>query len=105
MCSPFLSLKPLAGLPRRIALNRALTANEVHDDRNDRKQQKKVDEKSGRLEGQKAPDPDNKQNDSENEKHRFTFFLCHGWVRMHPVAKKRKGVQTLPERYMECGAG
>ena len=58
-------------------LHGALTANKVHDDRDDRKQQKKMNEKSGRLESQKAPDPDKKQNDSENEKHRCTFFLCH----------------------------
>jgi hypothetical protein len=37
-----------------------------------------MNEKSGRLEDQKAPDPENKQDDSENEEHRCTFFPYHG---------------------------
>jgi hypothetical protein len=68
----------------------------VHDDRKNRKQEEEMNENSGRLENQKAPDPDNKQNDSKNEKHRYTLFPVAGKGANAPVAKKRNSPFTLP---------
>jgi hypothetical protein len=51
------------------SLNSSAAGNKVHDERDDREQQKQMDEQARALEHDESAEPHHNQNNCENEKH------------------------------------
>jgi hypothetical protein len=59
-------------------LDGAFSANEVHDDGDDRKDQQEMDEKTADMQNEESAKPKNDQHNSQDEKHERPAFLSTG---------------------------
>jgi hypothetical protein len=53
------------------------TGHEVHDDGDDREEQKQMNEQARALEHNETAEPHHNQNDCQNKKHRINLLSCY----------------------------